>query len=318
VTGVDENREKEKSLWIGEYRRCGYLPLPSDPALKKPLVKYRDLWEKSAEVEFGRFPGANVQVVCGCHHRLMVVDLDGAPALEKWSLLARGRSFKTWQVRSGSGGLHLWFAIPEGCDRLASGFHWRRWDDEAQGWARHEAVERLADRKLVMAPPSIHPTTGRMYRFLDRLSPLSIARPMEAPGWLIDLPLLREPRKPVQPPPESSWSPPPPASFPGRVEARDVLDAIPGHEKLALARSWGLRVVDDHANADGWHRARALGREDRRPSGAFHPESGRYWEAVEHPRTIDFFDLAVRLGAWPGFKEALRGLASMYLNHKAS
>jgi hypothetical protein len=73
VTGVDENREKEKSLWIGEYRRCGYLPLPSDPALKKPLVKYRSLWDRTAEIDFGRFPGSNVQVVCGCLPRVTAI-----------------------------------------------------------------------------------------------------------------------------------------------------------------------------------------------------------------------------------------------------
>lgn len=199
--------------WTDLYRFRGFNPLPSDPTAKKPLCRYADLWEAAASPElFDRFPTTNTQIMTGRHWGLLVIDLDGEEAktrFAKW-----GRTPRTWATHSGGGGVHLWFSIPREGKALPKAFLWK-------GKAGHSAIERLCDRSLVMAPPSIHPKTGERYRFRSKgESPLSLPIPAACPAWILNL-------KPIGIKLSSS--------VPIRGGLSDLIDAIP--HKIDLARS---------------------------------------------------------------------------------
>jgi hypothetical protein len=89
----------------------------------------------------------------------------------------------------------------------------------------------------------------------------------------------------------------------------DVLDAIA--DKAALARSWGLRIVARKPSPKGWLTCHAIDREDAHPSASFHPVTGVYNDHGEL-RRLAFFDLAVALGAYPSWLEAVQGLGARF------
>ena len=104
-----------------------------------------------------------------------MIDLDGAESVARWKEL--GRSPRTWVSHSGGDGQHWWFRLPELAKPMGKAIVWEsELRKEVSEWNRanpdnklplpHEAIERLCDQSLVMAPPSIHPVTGQRYRFL--------------------------------------------------------------------------------------------------------------------------------------------------------
>ena len=64
-------------------------------------------------------------------------------------------------------------------------------------------------------------------------------------------------------------------------DRRDVLAAI--GDRVALAKSWGLRLAGSHPNRDGWIPCHRIGSEDRNPSAAFHV-GGWYWDHTPESR----------------------------------
>lgn len=261
--------------WAAFYRSRGFNPLPSRPDAKQPFIKYADLWETPTSADlWDRFPGANIQIMTGRRWRLLVIDLDGDEAQQRW---AWNRTPATWITHSGGGGRHLWFRLPESLDcPLPKAFLWR-------GTDKHQAIERLCDRSLIMAPPSVHPTSGRPYRFLDRdHSPARLTLPAACPSWVLSMPTV------VDPGLRSST----------RVgNPRRSASATPRWlgDRVELAKRWGLRVAGP-ARASGWVPCHAVGREDRTPSAAIHEESGFYVDSGSGVR-MRFDDLMSQLGA---------------------
>lgn len=264
------------------YRMRGLNPLPSAPDGKKPLVRFAHLWETPAGPDlFGRFTTTNVQVMTGRRWRLLVIDLDGPEARQRWAEL--GRCPRTWTVTSGGNGLHLWFRLPEGYTRpLPKAFLWK-------GTGKHEAIERLCDQSLVMAPPSVHPVTGQRYRFTSkRESPLGMPVPAMAPDWVLAL-------RPVESTPKLHKP---------RRDVADLVGSIP--HKIDHARSWGVRFTG-RRRASGWWECHAFGREDRTPSAAVHEDAGVYVDSGLGTK-LSFIDLGIACGAFTDFKDALRVL----------
>lgn len=298
--------------WAKFYRRAGYQPLPSAMDKKKPLVKFADHWECEAPDHFARIETTNIQVMTGRYWDLCVVDLDGPDAIQifdRWTR-CRGYTPRTWVTGTGGGGMHLWFSLPPGLPPMPKRLLWGRWDASARDgrgdWAKHEAIELLCDHSLVIAPPSIHPTTGRVYRFAAGRSPREIARPATIPGWLLGMPHLERPR----PEPEPAPAPRPAVHVPsGRhADYRDVLDAIP--DKVAVARSWGLRFPRSLNESDGWITCHDFNREDVNPSARFHREGGRFWRPGE--LSISLFELGAELRAYRDWRECCQSLAVEY------
>jgi hypothetical protein len=258
--------------WAAFYRARGFNPLPSRPDAKRPYIKYADLWETTAPADcWERWPEANIQVMTGRHWGLLAIDLDGPEAIERWNWR---RTPLTWITHSGGGGQHLWFRVPKEHPKpLPKAFLWR-------GEGKHQAIERLCDHSLIMAPPSIHPTSGRTYRFLDLAhSPKRIALPAPVPGWVLSLPPVAAPAAAGAPSPRRSA-----ASAPAFVG-----------DRVAEARRWGLKIAGP-ARSSGWIPCHAIGREDRTPSAAIHEESGYYVDLGSGAR-LRFRELLAELGA---------------------
>lgn len=292
-------------FWADRYRGFGYNPLPTRMDEKRPLVKFAEYWEKDyPKEEFDRFETSNLQVMTGRRWGLLVIDLDGEAAVKWWRGMA-GSLPKTWITHSSGAGLHLWFAVPKDYPRaLSKAVLWK-------GDGPHEAVERLCDRSLIMAPPSWHPSKeGVRYRFLPGHSPTQVARPVPCPARLLDL-------KPIEPPR--------PAVLPAvatrrvvlsasgeRYRIEEVMDAI--HDKVALAREWGVRPAGP-ARSSGWVPCHAVDREDAHPSAAIHRESGAYVDSGSGLR-LSLLKLSLHLGIYPDLSTAIAHLGDRYVYNR--
>lgn len=299
--------------WAAIYRSKGLQPLPSDPKKKKPLCRYADWWEADAPADlFDRFPTTNVQVMCGRYWDLAVIDLDGPGAVAHFDSEWSSQIPPTWTSYHSSGGRnsrHHWFRLPPNLPEIRKRVVWAEWDDSANAWATHRAIELLCDRSLVMAPPSIHPKTGNTYHFIQGLSPRTIHRPAVLPYWFLKLP-------PVQPPDHARPEPPRVATVTtprrptGRgVSLRNVLDAIT--DKRGVARDvWGVRFARSEAASDGWVSCHDFNREDRNPSCRFHLETGGFWRPGE--KVILFYKIPVEMGICATWQEAADDLAARF------
>jgi hypothetical protein len=270
---------------------------------KKPLTRFAQWWEEPVPADlFDRFPTTNIQIMLGRYRRLLVLDLDGGEAVEAFDEFQHGRPIPpTWITHSGGDGHHVWFRLRDRVSQeLPKAILWK-------GEGAHSAIERLCDRSLVVAPPSIHPTTGAKYRFLDNAhSPKRLAVPALCPDWILG---LKPVAKPVPAPVAIPVRSPVVVARKGkRYRADDVLDAV--GDKVGLAASWGLRVASRVANHAGWCPCHAVGREDRNPSAAISATTGRYWEPGE--RTVGLFDLAVKLGIYLNWEDALLDMGERY------
>lgn len=265
--------------WAAFYRGRGFQPLPSRTDDKRPMCTFAEWWDTPAPANlFEQYRTTNIQVMTGRAWRLLVIDLDGAEARVRWQELAAGRAVPTWITHSGGDGLHLWYRLPADYGRpLPKVFLWR-------GEQGHSGIERLCDRSLVMAPPSIHPKTGQRYRFLSRASsPARLPLPADCPAWVLRLA-----------PPER----------PGR--ARPPRLTQPVGNIPSLVRSWGVRLAGNPGRT-GWIPCHAIDREDAHPSAAIHAETGYY---VDHGsgQRMGLVDLSLRLGIYRDVREAMQQL----------
>jgi hypothetical protein len=152
---------------VGKHPRVTW---PAGQVVDEPRVRWS--WR--------RWPTANIGIVCD---RLLVLDVDtrhgGGHSLE---LLERryGGLPATAVVRTGSLGLHIYFAHPgerigPSAGKLGAGLDVR------------------ADRGIIVVPPSLH-ASGRRYEWLQG----DIEHLAPTPDWLVRA-LLPPPPKPVRP-----------------------------------------------------------------------------------------------------------------------
>lgn len=315
------------------YRSFGWQPLPMRVADRHPPIRYAELWEyplkahhfdRLVDREASRYgeEGVGVQLMCGAFWGLAVLDLDGPAAIEAWRSWSMFRpSPATWAVGSfeadGSPrGVHLYYTLPPGCGPVPSRLLWGVWDESLRGgkgwWAKRSAIELKADNSLIIAPPTVHSRPGCSYRIL---SGFGATPPAEMPGWIMALPRCEAPRAvlPLVRRPEPALTPLVPRW--AHYAASDVLEAIP--DKVALARSWGVRVASSRPSSSGWHDCHAIGREDRHPSAGL-SVTGRYWEPDYGRLPISLFDVAVATGAYGSFPEAVDGLGQIYCPRKST
>jgi hypothetical protein len=303
---IDPENVRKRDAMAEFFRARGLNPLPSSDAEKKPLVRFREYWEAPAPADlFEQHKSACVQVMTGRHWRLLVIDLDGPAALAWWAGLPRAKP-KTWVTHSGGGGQHWWFSLPENYPHpLPKAVLW------ADG-AKHSQVDRLCDRSLVMAPPSIHPRTGKRYQFLDTWhSPARLPMPAMCPNWVLAMPDIT-PRRVIEMRPAEAvarHSGPVPG---GRYRAEDVRAAIP--DVIGLAASWGVKFTG--RVRDGWHECRALDREDRNPSAAVNAVTGTYKD-LGSGLGLGLFDLAAACGQGSDWREAVAILGERYRAREA-
>lgn len=290
---------RESALWYRD--AMGWNPLPSLATEKRPSICYSEYRTSPVpDWVFKNWDQPNVQLICGARWGLAVVDIDGALAVQAWQSMTLHRpNPTTWCVLTGSGGWHQYYTVPSKVHSLPSRTLW-------ESSERHSKVELLADKRLVVAPPSRHVESGNPYLFIR--GPRDQASPAMLPTWVMDLPAVG--------PPKVEWTqcrqapPVEPADLPeGHFDRRAVLAAIP--DKVSLVRSWGLRVLDSGAGGSGWLKCHAVDREDARPSAGFNPATGYYCEPGAN-RRLGIFDLGVALGRFRDWKEACNCLGHQY------
>lgn len=283
--------------------RFGWNVLPSRSDVKGPALKsFAEYWDEPIPMGvFSGWTGTNLQLMCGSRWGLVVVDLDGPRAIRIWERITTQRCTpQTWVVETGSGGRHWYFTVPTGSanSTIESGAIWK-------SVGRHSAIEILGDRKLVIAPPSIHVDTKRRYRFL--VGPKQLPSPAPLPDWIAALPRLKP--RPVERPAVPAYSGPA-VSVDGSYSTRAVMDAIPPVDKVELARQYGLRLAG-RPNAAGWIACHAIDREDSNPSAGFNPESGYYYDHGRRER-MSLFELGAVSGRYASWKDCCNDLGRTY------
>ncbi len=177
----------------------GYSVIPLGERSKRPPQGFR--WDEfarrraSAE-SVGRYfaanPAANFGVVCGRVSNLLVVDIDvkhadPAGAMELAELVAFSvpdPSRPAPTAETGSGGFHVYFASSAvqtsiGIDPAALGIPGAT--PSAAGCGA--TVDLKSERSYVVAPPSLHPDTGRAYRWI--VPPVPAIDLPPCPDWLL-------------------------------------------------------------------------------------------------------------------------------------
>jgi len=131
---------------------------------KIPLTAHgcKDATKDRAQVEswWAQYPSANIGIATGGINGLLVIDVDVKHDQGKYgdeSLKALESELEelpeTWVAITGSGGLHYYFRYPEGHDIRNS----------ASQLAQD--IDIRAQGGYVVAPPSVHPDTGRAYEW---------------------------------------------------------------------------------------------------------------------------------------------------------
>lgn len=328
------NAEQRRALDCAiYYRRLGLAPLPSRSDRKAPaMAEYAhfhtgaaipdDVYTESA------WNARNIQIITGAKPshatKLAVVDLDGPEARAAWKAICEHHGHEPaspWVCETGSGGMHLYYRLPDGMAECPSGLIWGLWDtfggsNRQGGWAKHKEIRILADGCLAVAPPSIHVETGKPYRFLDGFTPRQFRLPEIIPDWVLAMPRLTGPLPPQAPKPEPPKFTPAASPGSGAFYTRDqVLAAIP--DKVAVARSWGLAFDRERPNPNGWCACYVPGREEpgrSSPSGSFHAFDGVLQDRRDNT-TVAFFDLGALLqpGLWATWMDCKDWCAERFL-----
>ena len=122
----------------------------------------------------GRFNGSNIAIRTGTGSDLVVLDVDTKNGgMDSYKEMFEGKLPVTPTVRTGSGGLHFYFKHKEAANsagKIAPGIDLRGGKDGKDGY--------------VVAPPSIHPTTGEAYEWIILPSEVEVA---ELPEFLLEI-----------------------------------------------------------------------------------------------------------------------------------
>jgi hypothetical protein len=189
--------------WAVAYLARGFSVVPVAAREKRPAIAWRAFEKKAAPrgvvVDWFEGPRAahGVGIITGTvSGNIFVVDVDIGPGKEgddtlRALQLRHDDLPETPEVRTGSGGRHLYFRAPPGV-LVKTGTN-----------ILGPGVDVRGEGGFVVAPPSVHPS-GEPYVWFWQftLDDVPIA---DAPAWLLDLVRVEAPR-PVAPPPRPSSS----------------------------------------------------------------------------------------------------------------
>ena len=159
------------------YAKMGLCVIPLKPRGKRP---YFDNWPEIATSDIDTVtrwwqqnPSANVGIATGKKSRLFVLDVDPKNGGDEsfQSLTYKYGAPETWRDITGSGGFHLFFRYPNFPVGNAAGI-----------WP---GIDIRGDGGQVVAPPSIHPDTGKRYEW-DGLEEIKWNSLHDAPDWVLD------------------------------------------------------------------------------------------------------------------------------------
>lgn len=167
--------------------RCAVFPLSQQT--RAPLTKHglRDATTDPGQVAawWRKWPEALIGVRCDW---FFVVDVDPRNGGDvEWIAMcqANGGVPHTWEALTGRYGQHLFFAHDPRLDAIPLG----KWTDgiDIKG----------GGRGYIVAPPSVHPVTGRKYEWVVKPRDCRLAK---APKWLVSR-IVRDKTPPPSPPP---------------------------------------------------------------------------------------------------------------------
>lgn len=160
--------------WALKYAEMGLYVFPLIPGQKDPATAhgFKDSSNDKAQIEkwWGGCPDYNIGLATGIEYGcLVVIDLDrnhregedGYETLKDWQRERGGELPETWTSITGQGGYHLVYV-----------------DDEPHGSRRglYEGVDVKGEGGYIVAPPSIHPATGKRYEWEQGPGDCKIAR----------------------------------------------------------------------------------------------------------------------------------------------
>jgi hypothetical protein len=210
---------------------------------------------------FAAHPAGLLAIRTGATSGLVVLDVDphNGGDVSLVQLLAEGLAPATRHVRTGSGGLHLYYRYP-GVEVPSSQSRMR------------QGVDVRGDGGYAVAPPSRHPRTGRPYRWAEPLRPIT-----EMPPPLV---AACQP-KPQNLPPSTTPAQPQTGRLPARggISAPDRL--LAAHLDAVRNASAGRRRVTLYGAARGVARMVAAGAIARADAWAALTDAGRSAQQTE-------------------------------------
>ncbi|WP_256815808.1 bifunctional DNA primase/polymerase [Cytobacillus sp. Bac17] len=170
-----------------ELYKQGLIPIPlqgkkpmlkhwPDRFLKTPLLKSQIVYGIKEKNGFITYQDQNIGILTGKISNVVVIDIDDMKQLAY--LRKHGKLLETWAARS-SRGIHLYYSYKKNIPSMKL----------------VDGVDILSDKKIVVAPPSIHPS-GKQYNWLR--SPNEVEK-KELPTWLENL-ILEKRENPTNPP----------------------------------------------------------------------------------------------------------------------
>lgn len=173
------------------YATWGWHVVPIKPGTKRPAI---DDWVNAATTDqqliaewWQAHPDHGVGIVTGERSGIWVLDVDpdhgGDDTLADLEA-QHGRIPNTIESMTGSGGRHIIF-------------RWPGWNPGTGAGKLGPGLDVRAEGGQIVAPPSIHPNTHKVYAWELDDNPMEGCAPQDAPDWLLDL-LKTEPR-PVEP-----------------------------------------------------------------------------------------------------------------------
>jgi len=135
-------------------------------------------WRESCHSKRGQwaadYPGCNAGICCGPASELLVLDVDDVDAFDHLTKVNGFDVPETYTVRTGGGGLHLYFRYPDdgntyGCRSL-----------KHPAFRNHTIIDVRGDGGYVVAAGSVHPDTNRLYE-VEKDVPKT-----DAPEWLLN------------------------------------------------------------------------------------------------------------------------------------
>lgn len=232
-----------------KYREMGYTPIPLNGKAPKfdGWQKERNVTEEQVHKWFVN--GANVGIVCGeASKNLVVIDFDHLPYYvqfcERFPDLA-----ETYTVLTGSGvGMHVYLFA----DTLPQTTEAKGIDGDSK-----KNIELKTNGRQVVAPPSIHPETGKAYEVHKRVPIKRVSELSEVVDW------VRSYQS------NESWQPPPHVTFNNDKELNpavlDALRSIFESKKHKLHKDWINCPCPNHlAHSHG----------DQHPTFGYNTQSG--------------------------------------------
>jgi len=130
-------------------------------------------------------PNADIGIATGRQSGLVVLDVDprhgGDESLLELEAI-HGKLPPTLEVLTGGGGRHLYFKYPAGVQHV-----------KCSAGQLGPGLDIRADGGYIVAPPSIHPDTGRPYEWEASSDPMK-DEPAEMPDWLLNLLTVSRPQ----------------------------------------------------------------------------------------------------------------------------